>query len=167
MQLPNEIVLRPRFKKQLQQPQSQVLNTFEATKATQSDFVVTRIDDHVFIRFPKHQQHFWSPQLHLEIIPVTDTESELFGLFGPAPTVWTLFMFLHFLVATLFLGFGVWAYSNYSLDTPFTVQVVVMILLVVIWFALYFAGKMGKAAGKKEMYTLYIFMDKTLRGKLE
>jgi hypothetical protein len=162
MQLPNEIVLRPRFKKRLKRSNESVLAAFEQTKHSQTDFVVSRVDDHVFIRIPKDRQHFWSPQLHLEIIAVNDTESDLFGLFGPAPTVWTLFMFLHFLVATLFLGFGVWAYSNYSLETSFTIQVAIMVLLTVIWFALYFGGKIGKTAGKKEMYALYGFMENTI-----
>jgi len=162
MLLPNELVLRPRFKKQLMQPQENILQAFEATKSAQTNFVVTRVDDHVFIKIPKAKQHFWSPQLHLEIMATNETECELFGLFGPAPNVWTLFMFLHFLVATLFLGFGVWAYSNYSLDAPYTVQLVLMALLVIVWFALYFAGKLGKATGKKEMYALYGFMEKTI-----
>ena len=163
MHLSNEIVLRPRFKKTLSQSQENVLQAFEATKKSTSDFVVIRADDHVFIKIPKAKQHFWSPQLHLEVIATEDSECELFGLFGPAPNVWTLFMFLHFLVATLFLGFGVWAYSNYSLGTIFTVQLVIMILLVLVWFVLYFAGKMGKSAGRKEMHAMYDFMEDTLK----
>ena len=163
MHLSNEIVLRPRFKKKLSQSQEVVLQAFEAAKTSTSDFVVIRADDHVFIKIPKAKQHFWSPQLHLEIISVDDSECELFGLFGPAPNVWTLFMFLHFLVATLFLGFGVWAYSNYSLGSIFTVQLVGMVLLVLIWFVLYFAGKMGKTAGRKEMHAMYAFMEDTLQ----
>lgn len=163
MRLSNEIVLRPRFKKTLLQSQENVLQAFEATKKSTSDFVVIRADDHVFIKIPKAKQHFWSPQLHLEVIATEDSECELFGLFGPAPNVWTLFMFLHFLVATLFLGFGVWAYSNYSLGSNFTVQLVLMILLIFVWFVLYLAGKMGKTAGRKEMHAMYVFMEDTLK----
>ena len=74
-----------------------ILSDFENEKTTQSEFIITRVDDHVFIKFPKDKQHFWSPQLHLEINKVDDNSSTLHGLFGPNPTVWTLFMFLHFL----------------------------------------------------------------------
>ena len=44
-----------------------LLKLFEDTKKAQSNFIVNRIDDHVFIKIPKAKQHFWSPQLHLEI----------------------------------------------------------------------------------------------------
>lgn len=162
MHLSNEIVLRPRFKKKLQQSNESALSAFENAKKQEYDYIITRVDDHVFIKIPKEKQHFWSPQLHLEIMEISETESELFGLFGPNPTVWTLFMFLHFGVATLFIGFGVWAYSNHSLDNPYSVQLIIMGLLVLVWFALYFAGKMGKSAGKKEMHELYALMNKIL-----
>ena len=48
---------------------------FEKAKTSQSEFIVSRIDDHVFIRIPKAKQHFWSPQLHLEINKKEDESS--------------------------------------------------------------------------------------------
>lgn len=162
MLLSNDVVLRPRFKKTLKQSNESALQAFEVAKNNQSHYVITRVDDHVFIKFPKQKAHYWSPQLHLEIVNKEESESELFGLFGPSPAVWTLFMFFHFLVATLFVGFGVWAYSNYSLNNRYSLQLLLMGLLVLSWFALYFIGKMGKASGKREMHELYDFMCKIL-----
>ena len=138
------------------------LQAFKDKKSEQSDFAITCVDQHVFIRIPKEKQHYWSPQLHLEIEPIDEDSSELRGLFGPNPTVWTMFMFLHFVVAGLFIGFGVWAYSNWSLDNPFLIQGSLMILMVLIWFVLYYGGRMGKAKGRDEMHQLYDFMKKTL-----
>jgi hypothetical protein len=37
-----------------------------------------------------------------------------------------LFMFFHFMTASLFLGFGIWTYTNWSLDTEFTRPLVLM-----------------------------------------
>jgi hypothetical protein len=162
MHLSNEIVLRPRFKIALDRTNESALQAFEQLKGSQTAFVVSRIDDHVFIRIPKAQQHFWSPQLHLEIIETGTNTSELYGLFGPNPAVWTLFMFLHFMVGVAFIAMGIWAYSNYSLDSPFVVQLVVMFLLLLGWVVLYFAGRLGKKAGKKEMLQQYQFMKDTL-----
>ena len=158
MALTNDIVLRPRFKVELERNNESVLRDFEKAKASTSDFVVTRIDDHVFIKFPRQKQHFWSPQLHLEINAVDENTSLLHGLFGPNPTVWTLFMFLHFIVAAIFLAFGIWAYSNWSLDTSYALQLSIMLLMVIIWIALYFAGSIGKASSKNEMHELHRFM---------
>lgn len=161
----NDIVLRPRFKLELNQNNETVLKTFELEKNKQSDFIVNRIDDHVFIKFPKHKQHFWSPQLHLEINEVDKNSSVLHGLFGPNPTVWTLFMFLHFMVAGLFIAFGIWAYTNASLGSSYAIQVSLMLLMVIIWFALYFGGRIGKASSKNEMHELNNFMQHVLNKK--
>ncbi|MBE9490787.1 MAG: GTP-binding protein [Bacteroidetes bacterium] len=165
MSLTNEIVLRPRFKFELKRNNQDALKLFEDAKNTQSDFIVSHVDDHVFIRIPKEKQHFWSPQLHLEINEVDENTSMLHGLFGPNPTVWTMFMFFHFLVAVLFIGFGAWAYSNWSLKTSYGLQIGIMILMVALWFVLYIAGQMGKKAGMDEMHLLHHFMRDTLRGE--
>lgn len=162
MPVTNDIVLRPRFKMDLNVNNETILKAFELAKTSQSDVVISRIDDHVFIKFPKEKQHFWSPQLHLEINKVDENSSQLHGLFGPNPTVWTLFMFLHFMVAGFFIAFGIWAYTNWSLKTTYAIQVSLMLLMVVIWIALYFAGSIGKSSSKNEMHKLHSFMNKVL-----
>ncbi|MCH9661907.1 MAG: GTP-binding protein, partial [Bacteroidetes bacterium] len=156
------ISLRPRFKMELNQSNEYLLKVFEKKGQEQSGFNILRVDDHVFIKIPSEKQHFWSPQLDLEIIDNENNTATLHGLFGPKPVVWTLFMFLHFIVGTLFLGSAVWAYSNYSLDKPFALQLTGMLLLLIAWFVLYFAGRMGKHAGKKEMRSLHEFLLETL-----
>lgn len=158
----NEIVLRPRFKMDLKQSNSSALNAFEETKNSQSNYIITRVDDHVYIKIPKDKQHFWSPQLHLEIMEVDENNCTVFGLFGPNPTVWTLFMFLHFLIAGLFFAFGIWSYTNHSLGNPYAIQLFLTLMMVVIWFALYFGGRIGKTTGTNEMYGLHQFMNDTL-----
>jgi len=159
----NTIVLRPRFKITLQYNNETVLKAFDISKVSQKEFIVNRIDDHVFIKFPKQKQHFWSPQLHLEINEVDEKSSLLHGLFGPNPTVWTFFMFLHFMVAGLFIAFSIWAYTNWALKSSYALQVSLMLFMVIVWFALYFAGSIGKASSKKEMLELQEFMNKVLK----
>lgn len=159
----NDIVLRPRFKIELKKNNETVLNAFENSKTSQSEFIITRLDDHVFIKFPKHKQHFWSPQLHLEINEVDKNSSLLHGLFGPNPTVWTMFIFFHFIVAAFFIAFGIWAYTNWTLNSSYAIQISLMILMVIIWFVLYFAGSIGKASSKNEIHSLNNFMNKILK----
>ena len=155
----NDIILRPRFKIEIPRPNETLLQLFQDSKKTQSEFIVNRIDDHVFIKFPKHKQHFWSPQLHLEINDVDENSCVLHGLFGPNPTVWTFFMFVHFLVAGLFIAFGIWAYTNWTLKTGFALQISLMILMVLIWIGLYVAGSIGKASSKDDMLRLRHFAE--------
>ena len=161
----NEIVLRPRFKMELNHPNEEVLKVFNEAKTSQSDYIISRVDDHVFIRLPKHKQHFWSPQLHLEVNALEPNTSMLHGLFGPNPTVWTLFMFVHFFVAGMFIAFGIWFYTNWTLGNSYGIQLGLMILMVLVWFALYVAGRMGRRKGKPEMHQLHDFMNETLKNK--
>ena len=163
MSLTNEIVLRPRFKFDIERDNEVLLKLFEDSKSSQSDFKVSRVDDHVFIKFPKEKQHFWSPQLHLEINAKENGNSTIHGLFGPNPTVCTMFMFFHFIAAGLFFGFGIWAYTNATLGNSYAIQLSLTLFMVVLWFVLYFAGRIGRKKGKPEMYQLHGFMKETLR----
>lgn len=158
--LPNDIVLRPRFQLELTGKKEPLLEAF--SKAEKSPIIVKRMDDHLFIKFEKKETNFWTPQLHLEINDIDDNNSKLYGLFGPNPTLWTFFMFLHFGVATLFIALGIWAYVNSSLGKPYVLQAGLMGLLVLIWIALYIFGRLGKRKGRPQMEVLHQFMMTTL-----
>ena len=120
------------------------------------------MDDHVFIKFNTEEIHFWSPQLHLEIIDIEEGRTKLYGLFGPNPTLWTFFMFLHFGVATIFIGLGVWGYSSASLGRSYGLQVGLMIFMILLWFLLYAFGRAGRSKGKPQMHELHNFMNQKL-----
>lgn len=154
MELGEEIVLRPRFSFDLTISVEAAIDAFNARKNNTEDIIISQVDHHIFLKIPKHLQHFWSPQLDLEVFSFEEGKTTLRGLFGPNPAVWTMFMFLHFAVASLFIGFGIWAYTNASLDSPYLLQLVLMGVMIIAWFVLYFAGRLGKQAGKKEMLKL-------------
>lgn len=156
----NDIVLRPRFQLELSGEKNAVLEQFE--RAQKKTITVKRMDDHLFIKFDKKQTNFWTPQLHLEINEVDHQNSKVYGLFGPNPTLWTFFMFLHFGVATLFIILGIWGYVSARLDKPYFLQLGLMLLLVFIWLALYIFGRLGKQKGRPQMELLHRFMMDTL-----
>ena len=87
--------------------------------------------------------------MHLEIIE-NEKGSKLKGLFGPKPQVWTLFMFVHFILGTSFLGCCIWAYSNASLGKEYIVPIIFMIVLPIVWFILNFIGRLGRDTGKNK-----------------
>jgi len=154
--IPNDIVLRPRFQLELMYAKEDLLQAFEDSQL--KPFLVKRLDEHVFIKFNKKHTHFWSPQLHLEIDEIDRKSSRIFGVFGPNPTLWTFFMFLHFGVATVFIILSIWAYSSAALDKPYVLQLSLMGFMTVLWFVLYFSGRLGKRKGKPQMQELYRFM---------
>ncbi|MGI9550475.1 MAG: GTP-binding protein [Aurantibacter sp.] len=162
--LPNDIVLRPRFQIDLSDRKETLLEAFE--KSEIEPFLLRRLDDHVFIKFKPEQNNFWSPQLHLEIDDVDEKNCRLYGVFGPNPTLWTFFMFLHFGVATIFIILGIWAYSSASLNKPYGLQLGLAGFMVILWFVLYFFGRTGKSKGKPQMQQLYGFMMEVLSGRI-
>ncbi|MGB0896086.1 MAG: GTP-binding protein [Flavobacteriaceae bacterium] len=159
----NDTILRPRFNFTHNLSHTVVLSAFESTKTSQSDFLVSRVDNHVFIRQPKSEQQFSSPQLHLEILPLDEQHCTIKGLFGPNPTIWTLFMFLHFVIVMLFLGNSIWMYTNWNLNRPVIAQSVIYALLIIAWFTLYAIGQMNKKKNIPTMLNQHHFMRDTLR----
>ena len=58
MELGEEIVLRPRFTFELKSTPEEAIKAFEAKKNNTEDIVITHVDHHVFLKIPKHLQHF-------------------------------------------------------------------------------------------------------------
>ena len=155
----SDFFLRPRFSIDLKENPDELLKRI--TVYLKSDACVYRskiTDKHVFIDIPVKKSHFWSPQLHFEIVELDENESTIKGLFGPKPQVWTLFMFIHFIVATLFLGFGVLTYVRYRLGESLLFPIVILVALPLIWLLLYFLGSVGKETGKNQMKELHGFL---------
>ncbi|MEM7484463.1 MAG: GTP-binding protein [Bacteroidota bacterium] len=156
----NEIVLRPRFDIDLNSDLEPLLEVFDKTE--QDQLLVKRLDEHIYIRFKKKDTTFWSPQLHLELTSFEKGISRIHGVFGPNPTLWTFFMFLHFGIGTLFIILGVFAYSHYALGHDITLWVIGMLFLVLIWFALYAFGRLGKSKGRPQMKQLKNYLNELI-----
>ena len=155
----SEVFLRPRFSIDLQENHQTVLERFQK-KFTSKNFKLRGCiaDNHVFISIPKANEHFWSPQLHLEVLQSTENITTLKGLFGPKLQVWTMFMFLHFVIGVSFLCFLVMLYTRISLEEPLVLPIIMLIFLPILWLVLYFLGSLGKDVGKKQMKELHDFM---------
>jgi len=162
----SEVFLRPRFTIELKENKQEVLNRFaDELKKETTKFRGSFVDNHLFISVSKKEEHFWSPQLHLEIIEAPDETSTLKGLFGPKPQVWTLFMFIHFIIGFSFLAFCIVLYTRTSLNESIFFPFTMMVVLPFIWVILYFLGKIGKETGKNQMKNLHDFMIKTINYK--
>lgn len=162
MKLPNDVVLRPRFQMKLDLSDAEVMERFIRVKSNSEGYKITQVDSHVFIRLPQAEQTFWAPQLHLETKEISENQCELHGFFGPNPTIWTLFIFLHVVVGTLFLANLGWLYSNVNLGNPYSLQIGIGLGLVAVWILLYVGGTIGKKKGKPGLQMLYAFMLETI-----
>lgn len=117
-------------------------------EAVKSQYRLKILDNHVWIGVAFNEKKYYSPTLHLEFEPVENSnETRVRGLFGPEPSLWTLFMFLHFVVAGIFIMFMAFAYSNWTMQQPMALDIFMMILMVVAWFLLYFIARLNRQRG--------------------
>ena len=155
----NPIHLRPRFTIDINENHALVLQRFQVRLKEQKVQFPSRFSDgHIIIDVPLKAAHFWSPQLNLEIVEVEEDQSILKGLFGPKPQVWTLFMFIHFVVGIAFLIFAVMLYVQWSLNGSIVFPLMMTIFLPVFWGVLYFLGRIGKSTGHSQMDDLHDLM---------
>lgn len=111
------------------------------------------VHHHATFQVPEEQRHFWSPQLSLSL-EETESGTRIRGLYGPAPNVWLMFMFIYF-----FLGFAtlvtlIIGLSRYNLGLSYYILWLVPFLVggfVVLWLS----GKAGKKIGHDQIYQIH------------
>lgn len=158
MENENDIRLRLRFYKDLDENLETVRQKFIDYKEHLSeDFFMKIRRNYIQFTVSGNKQRYWSPYLTLELEEKEGSEGKathIRGLFGPAQTLWTFFIFLHFIIAGLFLIFMMFAYSNYSLKKPYTADLIVMGLMVFCWILLYFIARQTRENGYGQMEEL-------------
>jgi len=119
------------------------------------------VQEHAFIRIPEKDQHYWSPELHIWARE-QDSETIVFGIMGPKPKIWTMFMFFYTAVLTLtFFGssYGI-IQKILGMAAPFLWSIPVGILCVAI---VYGAAQYGQYKGKDQMQELQEFLNEALK----
>lgn len=153
------VFLRPRFSIELAKSKTLLLQQFEKELKSEECPVKGKIvDSHVVIDVPQSENHFWSPQLHLEIEAVDTKNSIAKGLFGPKPQVWTLFIFLHSTVAFTFISVLIYAYTKWTLKEDIALSIGILIGLPIFWVVMYILGQLEKKTGHSQMEDLHTFM---------
>ncbi len=159
----SDIHLRPRFKMNFNESQDVLISKFKNNlKSEKCNYCGKIVDGHIVIDVPVDENHFWSPQLNIEIEKISTDETIVKGLFGPKPQLWTLFMFFHFAVAVAFIGFSIMAYVQWTLKEDNSMALIIVIGLPILWIIMYLLGRIGRRKGHKQMDELYGFMMKTL-----
>ena len=162
MEPEKSIALRPRFEVESKKSVEQILERAKILKSElKSDYQIKIIDEHLYFYFSKEKRKYYSPFLHLEL-EADEGKTIIKGLFGPEQLLWTLFMFLHFIVAGLFLVFSMMAYTHWSLNQSIVLDVVVMTFMVVFWILLYVIARINREKGVPQMHELEDLMHKVL-----
>lgn len=158
MNTENSIRLRLRFYKDIDENIEVVRQKFvDYSKVISPDFLMKIRNNHIQFTIKGEKQRYWSPYLSVELEEKEGNEknaTHIRGLFGPAQTIWTFFIFLHFIIAGIFLTFFMFAFSDYALNQSIVNDVIIMISMVICWILLYVIARQTRANGYGQMEEL-------------
>ncbi|MEX2349798.1 MAG: hypothetical protein WD554_02870 [Flavobacteriaceae bacterium] len=164
MEIEKQIQLRPRFEKVVRKPVPVIIDTAKRLKnSLKPKYTINTLDEHIWIYIGKENKKVYSPHLHLELEELENGDTKVKGLYGPEPGLWTMFIFLHFAVAGIFIIFTVFAYSNMSLGQPSGIHITIMVLMIIAWFSLYFTARNNRKKGMPQARELEKVMEEMFK----
>lgn len=164
METENQVRLRLRFYKDIAEKIDVVRKKFEDFKTIcPKDYSIKVNENHIWLHIVGDNKQYYSPHLHLQLEDKEADGTHIRGLFGPDPTLWTLFMFLHFIVAGIFIIFGMIAYSNFILNVSYKFDLLIMGFMVCMWFLLYIVARQIRTNGNNQMNELEKLFEKIIK----
>lgn len=154
--------LRPRCRISSTEEPQEILNRIEEALKQNPQFEGQVVQEHAFIRIPKNDQHYWSPELHVWARK-QDDETIVYGVMGPKPKIWTMFMFFYTAVLTsAFFGssYGVIEWML-GMEAPFLWSIPLGILGIAL---VYGSAQYGQYKGKAQMVEFRKFLDGVVKG---
>jgi hypothetical protein len=153
--------LRPRFKIESELPPDELIQKIcSKIKDEEAPCDGSVVTNHAVLRVPQKEAHFWSPQLSLDI---SDHEkgSEIRGLFGPSPGVWTMFVFFYMGIGITGLFGFFYGMAQWTLDkNPHALWS--LPIAIILEFIVYFIAQAGKKLGNKQMQQLNSILKRVL-----
>lgn len=113
------------------------------------------VDSHVTIDIVGDPSHFWSPHLDFRVESIEDSPDTtlISGLIGPSPGVWTLFVFLYFIIALVGFVFFSIGVSKWMMNQEYAYFWSLPITIILMATA-YKAGKLGEQLGVHQIAEL-------------
>ena len=155
--------MRPRFR--LDSPMNPVEIADSLKEVLSGDDSPVRgmvVPGHAVLSMHEKDRKPWSPILTLEINPREDEKgSTVKGLYGPAPGIWTLFMFLYVTIGFSIFILLFWGLAYYSLGEPAPMLwglIPAVLLLIGLWAS----AQTGQRLSHHQIVTLHGILLKAL-----
>lgn len=156
-QLMSDSLLRPRYKISSQKKAAELrAMLLEAVKSSPG-FEQRSLENHVLISLPRKDRHFWSPTLDINFEEESESTTVRI-LIGPAPAVWTFFMFGYSLAGLSIIAGLILGYSQYILGQNSWTFIFAPVGIFLAG-GLLLASLAGKYKAQNEMQRLKIFVE--------
>lgn len=157
--------IRPRFIHVSEENPEEVRDIFKARLA-EKDIQVsgTIIPNHIILKIPPDQRHYWSPQLNLSV-EMKDDVTLIRGLYGPNPNVWATFFFGYAILGVIALFTGMIGLSQLFLGlNPYWLWAIPICLFS--GLIVYLIAQAGQKVGAQQMFELHHFYEFTMKDKV-
>ena len=157
--------IRPRFTLHSKKSPLEIQQLIENRLQTHPHDCAGRIiPNHIILKIPPSKQHYWSPQLSLNLEP-KNNGTLIRGLYGPHPNVWTLFTFGYATAGILSLFVLITGGAKLSLGKyAFELWALPVFGLVII--ILYILSQFGQKLGAEETFTIHHFFEESIQEKI-
>jgi hypothetical protein len=150
--------IRPRFKVITSKTPTEIQQDIQQRLHTHTqDCIGTVIQGHIVLKIPIQDQHYWSPQLSLNL-EEEENSTVIYGLYGPKPTVWAMFTFGYATIGILALFVGITGLSKVSLGKS-AFELWAIPAFAIIALVLYVLSQIGQKIGAEQTFTLHHFFE--------
>jgi len=159
-QAPQEQIakVRLRFKIETETPASDIVAKIDAGLKKENAPCLGKINrNFITLQLPLEEQHYWSPTLTVTLEEY-EKITTIRGLYGPRPTVWTMFVFFYSIIGLATLVIGTVGLSYKMLDKPTTILWWVPVLAI-IFLSLYLVAFFGQKLGHQQIEKLHSFFE--------
>jgi hypothetical protein len=138
----------------------------EKLAAHHQQFTLKSIQEHLIVTVKAENLHYWSLQLDIVFKKMPEGNTLIRGLYGPNPSVWTLFTFLYSAVILSILFLLIYEGSQYSLGIIASFSWMIPILLGV-GITLYIVSQFGQKLGAEQTFALHHFLEDSLQAHID
>lgn len=151
--------IRPRFQVESELSVSDLTNKIRRGLEDETSIKARIIEGFITLYFPSEEQHFWSPQLSLNMYE-SENGTLLRGIYGPRPAVWTMFVFFYSIIGFAILIIAIFGFSNLSLGNNAHILWLIPVLIV-LFLSLFLTSYFGQRLSHNEMIRLHHFVEKS------
>lgn len=154
--------LRPRWAKDVAVDKALIMAKFSEQPSLAEGVTICLWEDHIILKIPLEEQHFWSPQMTLSLEELEERFTRVRGLCGPKPSVWMMFIFFYFLLGFLGIVIMIMGFSQMSLGMSYGILWLVPAIAFLVAMV-FLTAKMGQRFARKEMERLFHYCQKIIR----
>lgn len=119
---------------------------------------------HGLFRIKPEEQHFWSPQLTISFEETPDG-TIIRGMYGPHPTVWSIFTFGYAVLGLAFFFISIIGFVRLSLGLSHGILWVLPVIIVLL-IILYIMSQVGQKVGAEQTFALHHFYEDAIGEKV-